>query len=404
MSGFGGGREKDAFDKYAIVIDPQIPDVAQRKLRGEGPAGQSGRGKPQPATGVALVRFRDPKPQVPLPRRPLTAAQWLWIAAGVLGVVAALGGLFGNMGSFLLFGVLAIAAGGVGWVTAHGNRPALSAGGRDDPRLSGWYLTHAEKIFHRQYVMPRTDLDVEARMAWNRAVTAANRIYRSQVLRAQVIDAAQVRATVPEQLWKIAEGLAQISEVRYHHSDILGRSPIQSAVISGKVAEQERQLSRGTRRVNQRIGRLEDFAGLLDQADAFRHGETMLDRLSEVDGLLRDLLATTEETAVDIDVAQRLEIEAQAIIDQTEAAISHLAGPYDEDDPSDAEDPEGAQVTGVADRQVNGDMRGSKDAEKQKSGDGGTVPDDPSCLPDRLLGDIRRGTASRSQLTSWLPS
>jgi hypothetical protein len=401
MSGFAGGREKDTFDKYAIVIDPQIPDVAQRKLRGEGTASQSSQsshGKPPPAMGVALVRFRDPKPQVPLPSRPLTAAQWLWIAAAVLGVVAALGGLYGSMGSFLLFGVLAIAAGGVGWVTAHSDRPAVGAGGHDDPRLSGWYLAHAEKIFHRQYVMPRTDLDVEARLAWNRAVTAANRIYRSQVLRAEVIDAVQVRATVPEQLWKIAEGLAQISEVRYHHRDILGKSPIQSTVISGKVAEQERQLSRGTRRVNQRIGRLEDFAGLLDQADAFRHGETMLDRLSEVDGLLRDLLATTEETPGDIDVARRLEIEAQAIIDQTEAAISHLAGPY-EDDPYDDEDPADTLVSGVADAQVDGEVRGSSDAEKQKSSDGGTVADDPSCLPDRLLGDIRRGTASRSQLS-----
>jgi hypothetical protein len=375
MSGFDGGREKDPFDKQAIVIDPQVPGIAQGKLRGEGPGGQAAHGGRRGLPVVALVRFRDPPPQVPLPRRPLTAAQWLGIAATVLAVVAALSGLSGSPATLLVFGVMAIAVGGVGWVTAHRGKPALSASGHDDPRLSGWHLAHAEKIFHRQYVLPRNDLDAEARLSWNRAVTAANRVYRSQVLRAGVIDSVQVRAVVPEQLWKIAEGLAQISEIRYRHRDIIGKAPIKSAVISGKVAEQERALARATRRVNQRIGRLEDFAGLLDQADAFRHGESMLDRLSEVDGLLRDLLATTEETPGDLDVARRLEIEAQAIIDQAEEAISQLTGPYDDEDGAEESNP--------------------KDPE--------TPADDPSCLPDGLLGDIGRGTASRSQLTGWLP-
>jgi hypothetical protein len=372
MSGFDVGREKDPFDKYAIVIDPQVPKVAQRKLRGEGPAGQSAHVRRQQVPVVALVRFRDPRPQVPLPRRPLTAAHWLGIIAAVFAILAAIGGLAGSTTALLVYGVIAIGVGGVGLVTAYRGRPALTASGADDPRLAGWYLAHAEKIFHRQYVLPRNDLDTEARLAWNRAVTAANRVYRSKVLRAEVIDSVQVRAAVPEQLWKIAEGLAQISEIRYRHRDILGRSPIKSEVISGKVAEQERALARATRRVNQRVGRLEDFAGLLDQADAFRHGESMLDRLSEVDGLLRDLLATTEETAGDLDVARRLEIEAQAIIDQAEEAISQLTGPYEDDDTDEAKDTD-------------------------------TPADDPSCLPDGFLGDIGRGTASRSQLTSWLP-
>lgn len=335
MSEFDNGRTKDAFDRNAIVLDPQIPDVARRKLRGERPDGQSRRDRRQAPPSVALIRFRDPKPQVPLPRRPLTGAQWLGIGGLVLGLVAALSGLFGNLTAFLVFAVCALGAGGSGWLLTRGARHAVAAGGPGDGRLDGWYRAHAEKIFHRRYALPRADLDSEARLAWTRAITAANKIYRSDVLCAELIDSVQVRAAVPEQLWKIAEGLAQTSEVRYRHRMILGKSPIRSAAIAGKVAEQERQLARGTRRVNQRIGRLEDFAALLGQADALRQGEGVLDRLTEVDGLLRDLLATTEENAGDLDVAARLELEAQAIIDQATEAISNLAGPYDDEEPEE---------------------------------------------------------------------
>jgi hypothetical protein len=337
MSGFDSGQGKDAFEKLAIALDPQIPAVARRKLRGEPPAGQSRRARRQAAQGLVLIRFRDPKPHVPLPRRPLTDAQRLAIAAAVLVVVAALTGLFGNLTAFLVFGAFAVAVGGAGWLLNRGAGNERSAGEPGDDHRDGWYLVeHAEKLYHRRYVLPRADLDTEARLAWGRAISAANRIYRSEVLRADLVDAEQVRAAVPEQLWRVAEGLAQISEIRYHHRTILGRSPVQSSAIAGKVAEQERQLARATRRVNQRVGRLEDFAALLTQADALRRGESVLDRLTEVDGLLRDLLATTEENAGDLDVAARLELEAQAVIDQATEAISNLAGPYDDEDPEEA--------------------------------------------------------------------
>ena len=247
----------------------------------------------------------DPPPVAPAPPRSLAAARQLAAAAWALIVVSIVAGVLRGPDAFAIllvlggcFGVLAAAARGAarkGRPGVRGRAAPLLAPARD---LSEYYVAHAWQIFHRHYVRPRTDLDQEARGTWERAVDAANRIYRSESLRDEAVDAERVAADVPELLWRIIEGLAMISDVRINIKSIVKGYERQHPAVYAKIQAQERHLARGTSQVESRISKLEMLARVLGDADAARRGEDMLKRLNEVDEKIDDLVASTDESAV----------------------------------------------------------------------------------------------------------
>jgi hypothetical protein len=322
----------DAFDPAVIVVDPQLPPAAGRQLTQHGlPAGDG--------TGTVLaelVPFRDPSPDVPPPpRSPRTAAK-LAVAGWVLVALAITLGIMGNAAAAAISFAASVACGGLAvWASAAAKEGRLAIAGGLIPLppardLSAYYTAHAGRLFHRRYVRPRSDLDPDAQATWHRAVSAANRIYRSESLRDKAVDADRVAADVPELLWRIAEGLAMISDVRIHIENIVRDMEAQHPAVRAKLKEVERQLARGTSQVDRRIGRLEMLAERLDAADAARQGETALKRLIEVDTKIHDLVATTGETATDVEAATGLQIDVEAVIALTNQAIWELSG-QDED-------------------------------------------------------------------------
>ena len=77
-------------------------------------------------------------------------------------------------------------------------------------------------------------LDEDALTAWLRAVGAANRIYRAESMRDRVVDTDRVEAEVPELLWKIAEGLAKISDVRFNLKEIVPKQYVPASTLRSK--------------------------------------------------------------------------------------------------------------------------------------------------------------------------
>jgi hypothetical protein len=333
-------RARDTFDPAAIVVDPQIPQAARQELEQ--------RGKPDlgpTLASVELVRFMDPPPGVPAPPRSLAAARLLAAAAWALVVVSVVAGFLSGPDAFAVLFVIGVGGGllaAAASAAAKKGRPAFAAGliplapARD---LSEYYAAHAGKIFHRRYVRPRTDLDQEARAIWERAVDAANRIYRSESLLDDAVDTERVAADVPELLWKIIEGLAMISDVRFNLRNIVSGHERQHPAVEAKLKAQERQLARGTSQVDSRISKLEKLASRLGEADAARRGEDQLKRLTEVDEKIDDLVASTDESASEVDAAECLTIDVEANIEMTNQAIRDLSAQDEGQQPGEAHPP-----------------------------------------------------------------
>jgi len=327
---------RDKFDTAAIAVDPQVPQAARRELEQHGWYGHG----TAPAS-VEMVRFRDPTPDVPAPPRSMATAKKVAAAAGALVALSIIARVLGGPAAFTIFFVIGQAAAVLAmltWTAAKDGRPALAAGLiplAPASDLSEYYTAHAGKIFHRRYVRPRTDLDQEARASWERAIAAANGIYRSESLRDKAVDADRVAAEVPELLWKIAEGLAMISDVRIDIRNIVRGEERYHPAVAAKLREQERQVARGTGQVDLRIGRLEMLASRLDAADSARRGEAVLKRLLEVDTKIHDLVASTDESASHIDMAEGMKIDVEAIIEMTNQAIRDLSAQDEDEDPGE---------------------------------------------------------------------
>jgi hypothetical protein len=334
-------RGRDPFNPAAIVIDPQVPGTVRNELRARPAHGQG----MAPAYDE-LVRFRDARPEVPRPPRSLATATLLTWAAVVLGVTSIVFGVLNGVATFAVFFVLGVAAAASAAavsVASKQGRAALAGGLIPLPPasdLTGYYVMYAGRIFHRRYVRPRVDFDADALTAWQLAVGAANRIYRSESMRDRVVDTDRLEAEVPELLWKIAEGLAKISDVRFYLKEIVPKEVVPGAerfhpAVEAKMKAQERYLARGTGQVNGRIDRLETVASRLAAADAARRDEELLKRLIEVDPKIRDLVASTDESVTEIDMAEGLKLDVEAIVKMTNQAISDLSVGDEDDDPSE---------------------------------------------------------------------
>jgi hypothetical protein len=326
---------RNEFDVTAIVVDPQLSGAIRYELRGPHVPVLRGTMPAKPAVAVRapdLVRFRDPCPPVPDPPRSQIPAAITGTIAGVVFVASIVAGLEVSATMFAVFAAIALAIAGfaiAAWHAAREGRPAIAAGFIQLPEatdLTEYQLTYAGALFHRRYVRPDVDLDEEALTFWRRAVNAANRIYRSESMRDEVIDTERVAIEVPELLWRIAEGLAMISDARFDLRRIApGPDRLLHPAVRAKVEDQERLLARGTAMVNRRIGRLEVLATRLDAADAARQGEAVLRELLSVDPKIREVLASTDENAGDSELAASVQLDVESVIAMANQAIRELS-------------------------------------------------------------------------------
>jgi hypothetical protein len=321
---WAGRSGPEPFDPLAIVIDPQVPGAVRDALRARPSHGHS-----TPAYDH-LVRFRDTRPDVPRPPRSRATATMLGWSAAVLGILSIAAGSIGG-GAFLVLFVLAAGVAALAMAAsaaARKGKPALAGGLIPLPPLSdltGYHVMYAGRIYHRRYVRPRVDFDPGALTAWHRALGAANPIYRAESRRDRVVDTERAEAEVPELLWKIAEGLAKLSDLRIYLKEIVQGAEQFHPVVEAKIKAHERYLARCTCQVSRRIDRLEAVAGRLAAANAARRDEELLKRLVEVEPKILDLVASTDESIAEIDMADGLKLDADALTEMTNQAINDLS-------------------------------------------------------------------------------
>jgi hypothetical protein len=139
-----------------IVINPAVPASAQHALACIGAAGQ------EKASNIRsrLIPYQQSPPQTPPP--PKLVSRRHALAWGALAL------------SFLVEALLAALAGSVGWVvillivagatTLHSVMNVFATTRKSRTwAQEQWDMRYADAFYHRQYIVPRTDLDDKAR-------------------------------------------------------------------------------------------------------------------------------------------------------------------------------------------------------------------------------------------------
>lgn len=289
-----------------LIIDPEIAEPDRGRLRAAAKAG-------------LLVPFRGPRPGQPpwphdlrreWPSDAAVAAATAGAFSGLFGVAALaewgissanpfgggiLGGLWQHvrdLGRILLYPtvfvialmsaitlICAVAATRGGWT-----RLAII------PDHHQWHLADAARRHYRRYATT-ADLDAAATALWRRTQIAARAIRESAVIRAKLVDAAQVTAALPYRMWEIAGKLARLSALRAQQRDILGGIPSADPDISFALDPQLTANQRAETDAEECVGRLEELARRLAEADAARRRAEAVHELRELTPGYHELLA-----------------------------------------------------------------------------------------------------------------
>lgn len=317
-----------------LIIDPEIAEPDRGRLRAAARAG-------------LLVPFRGPRPEQPpwpaeLRREwPSDAAIAVTASGAFAAVLAAAalaelglsashpfsggipGDLWGHLRSFgrvLLYPTLfllaimvaialrcAVTATRGGW-----RRPAVI------PDYHVWHLADAARRHHRRYAAAG-DLDVAAAGLWCRAEIAASAIRESAVIRAKLVDSAGVTAALPYRLWEIAGKLARLSALRAEQRAILGGITKGDPDISFVLDPQLSANERAEADAEQCVGRIEELASALAEADAARRRAEAVYELQTLTSDYQELLAGLGP--VTPAVGEHVPGQVQAVIDQASEAI-----------------------------------------------------------------------------------
>jgi hypothetical protein len=283
-TGPGYGQGNDAFRGDAIVIDPQVPADDRRLLAG------------RPAS--VLIRYSEPTPALTPYQEPAKpdqgSAKGCAFTAVPFFVGAFIAWLAGSsVSEYILLGIGAavlVLSAFVAW-DDHDSATAKQVKAQQAPRQLTAAAQHAVVAYHRRYALPATDFDTEAGQVWARAIAAANRIARSEVVRQQLIDSVQVTAVLPEWLWNVAERLARLSEVRDRQEQIFRNITPDDPDIAAIAARQRRVQELLAKDVEERVRNLEAFADRLDKADNWRRKLAAVEELAGLNSLHIDILA-----------------------------------------------------------------------------------------------------------------
>ncbi len=177
-------------------------------------------------------------------------------------------------------------------------------------------LDNAAALYHGRYVCPPQDMDAEARQAWQRAVLAASKTTRSDVVRQQLIDSVRVTTVLPYHLWDVAERLAQLSALRDNHRDILAGVADDDPDVAVVLEPQRQAHALAVADVERGVRDLEMFASRVMEADAAKRREEAVRRLADLNDVHRDLLA---KVGGGNDLPETHDV--QAVIDQANKAV-----------------------------------------------------------------------------------
>jgi len=180
---------------------------------------------------------------------------------------------------------------------------------------------NAAVTYHRRYVVPELDLHGESKVLWERAARAARTIRRSDAVRDGLIDTVQVAAVLPYHLWDIAERLALLSAPERRLSSIMRHLDETDPDVRAVLEPQQRTRELAVADVEQRVGRLEAFAGLTVRADAARKRQQAIAELAELNPDYEELLARLGDTENDLSSTGHSADELRAVADDAGEAV-----------------------------------------------------------------------------------
>ena len=296
-----------------IVTDPEIPAAARLELA------------KMPVT--ALLAFGDPvvKPEVPGERvtqkdaRPatMTGARYVAVGSALLAVLQACAGLLGAQPDLVIMAMFI-------WLPC----AVVSAliGSRDPgagppPARAPRRARSAAVTYHRRYVVPELDLHDAAQVRWRRARKAAKAIQAAEAVRLGLIDTVEIAAVLPYHLWDIAERLALMSAAERRLPAILQGMDTKDPEIQAVLGPQRRVHDLAVADVEQRIGRLEEFAALAAKADAARKRKQVIAELAGLNPHYEELLIRLGEPAEGLSVTGRAADELRAVTAAADDAV-----------------------------------------------------------------------------------
>lgn len=339
-----------SFDTDAIVIDPAVPTTARYALERGFSAGASSRtnerdrraervsvsdARRNAARYATPIPFRQSARRAPPPPRVMSDTANRARVWAVFTLVFLVGALIAAVADSLPFVVSLLIV--TAMTTAACARAVLEANhdgwtvivtklnGEWPPRdPRNWFALHSAAYYHGRYVVPRVDISEEDRRVWDRAIVAAHEICGSEVFRMRRIDSDQVAADLPNRLWEIAEALARLSKVRERLQAERDDDPNDDV---GAIRMRGRELMRRARDIEKWVEWLEEVAAKVKMGDAALHEQAKYDRFKEIDSMILELRARTGVTSGDPDLAGRVDLEVEAVIEQAKEAARSLALP-----------------------------------------------------------------------------
>jgi hypothetical protein len=299
-----------------VIIDPEVPARTRREL--------------EQTPLSSLLGFSDPsveaarraKSQGSNDRR-FRVGPAAVLVGGAVGVVVFII-LAASATTGALVAGMVVAAIILGHATVAGtvlypwDRPRrTSPQGRRPPRRG----RNAAVTYHRRYVVPELDLHGESKVLWERAARAARTIRRSEAVRDGLIDTVEVAAVLPYHLWDIAERLALLSAPERRLSAIMRHLDETDPDVRAVLEPQQRTRELAVADVEQRVGRLEAFAGLTVRADAERKRQQAIAELAELNPDYEELLARLGDTENDLSPTGHSADELRAVADDAGEAV-----------------------------------------------------------------------------------
>jgi hypothetical protein len=298
-----------------VIIDPEVPARARRELEQTPLSSLLGFG--DPSIEAARRAKRDGSNGRRFRKGPATV-----LVGGAVGVIVMLV-LAASAASGALFAGLVVAAIILGHGTVAGtvlypwDRPTRTPpGGRPSRRGRNAAVT-----YHRRYVVPELDLHGESKVLWERAARAARTIRRSDAVRDGLIDTVEVAAVLPYHLWDIAERLALLSAPERRLSTIMRHLDETDPDVRAILEPQQRTRDLAVADVEQRVGRLEAFAGLTVKADTARKRQQAIAELAELNPDYEELLARLGDTENVLSPTGHSADELRAVADDAGEAV-----------------------------------------------------------------------------------
>jgi hypothetical protein len=276
---------------------------------------------------TALIAFADPVPQPGVPGGQVarqdastqTRAAARFTAGGslVLAVLLCCVGLIARQPALVLMAMfiwlpVAVVAALIGFHDHEpGQQPPRRRRGDPDPALA----------YHRRYVVPELDLHDAGLARWRRASEAAKSIQAAEAVRLGLIDTVEIAAVLPCHLWDIAERLALMSATERRLPAILQGVDTNDSDIQAVLGPQRRVHDLAVADVEQRIGRLEEFAALAAKADAARRRKRAIAELADLNPGYEELLIRLGETGNALTVTGHSGDELRAVAAEADDAV-----------------------------------------------------------------------------------